>query len=236
MHYAKPQLLIDSFQLPKRGLKKKQKEAARAERSRKPKTPKDPKPKRIPLTPEDRKERRRVSFKKRLEEAKSLGLCSRCREPAIEGQTRCQECAERHRVRRREDDSKRRAVAKLSGEKPPQGPAAPASPEATTPHPDEQAEHRKARPVSETSTTTHDAEAEHPRGPSPQRQKTWREHQKKRREEAKELGLCRDCREPAIPDQTRCEPCAEKHRAGRRQNDATRRKENGAAGQADGGT
>ena len=62
----------------------------------------------------------RTSFKKKLEDAKSLGLCRHCREPAIEGQTRCQQCAERHRARRREDDSGRRAAAKLSEERPTQ--------------------------------------------------------------------------------------------------------------------
>ena len=115
---AKPQLLTDSFHYPKRGAKnKKQKSATRANHSRKPKTPEDPKPKRTPLTPEARKERQQTSFKKKLEDAKSLGLCRHCREPAIEGQTRCQQCAERHRVRSREYDGKRRAAAKLSEEK-----------------------------------------------------------------------------------------------------------------------
>ena len=44
-----------------------------------------------------------------------------------------------------------------------------------------------------------------------------------------ELGICRDCRKQAIPNQTRCEACAEKHRVRRRQNDATRRKKKAAA-------
>ena len=35
------------------------------------------------------------------------------------------------------------------------------------------------------------------------------------RRKAREQGLCRDCREPAIPEQSRCSTCAEKHRAGR---------------------
>ena len=155
MLYAKPQLLTDSFHYPKRGTKKKQKSGTRAERSRKPKAPKDPKQKRVPLTPEAKNERRRTSFKKRLEEAKALGLCRDCREPAIEGQTRCQQCAERHRVRRREDHRRRRAATnKLSEDKPTQGPVAPASPGGTTPQPDQQAEYRKAKPVSQASTPT----------------------------------------------------------------------------------
>ena len=52
---------------------------------------------------------------------------------------------------------------------------------------------------------------------------------KDRREKANELGICRDCRKQAIPNQTRCEACAEKHRVRRRQNDATRRKKKAAA-------
>ena len=49
--------------------------------------------------------------------------------------------------------------------------------------------------------------------------------QEKRRK-AKELGLCRDCPNPAIPGQTRCETCTEKHRTSRRQakNRATEQK------------
>ena len=41
-----------------------------------------------------------------------LGLCRQCGEPAIEGQTRCEVCAETHRVSRRKHDAKRNAKAK----------------------------------------------------------------------------------------------------------------------------
>ena len=51
-----------------------------------------------------------------------------------------------------------------------------------------------------------------PKQTQPERREAFRKAAKNRRERAKELGLCRDCREQAIPDQTRCEPCAEKHR------------------------
>ena len=43
------------------------------------------------------------------------------------------------------------------------------------------------------------------------------------RQKAKELGKCRNCSEPAIPDQTRCPECAEAHRQSRRRSDAKRR-------------
>ena len=64
-------------------------------------------------------------------------------------------------------------------------------------------------------------------GPKPLRPKRREAHRKAARdwrERAKELGLCRDCREPAIPTQTRCEACAEKHRAAHRIYYAARRK------------
>ena len=41
-------------------------------------------------------------------------------------------------------------------------------------------------------------------------------HAQDNRQKARELGRCRDCPDPAIPDQTRCERCAEKHRVSRR--------------------
>ena len=43
------------------------------------------------------------------------------------------------------------------------------------------------------------------------------------RRKARELGLCRDCCQSAIPAQTRCEACAENHRLSRRQWQARRK-------------
>ena len=57
----------------------------------------------------------------------------------------------------------------------------------------------------------------------PERREASRKAAKDRRERAKELGICRDCRGRAIANQTRCKACAEKHRVARRKNDATRR-------------
>ena len=39
-------------------------------------------------------------------------------------------------------------------------------------------------------------------------------HAQAKRQEAKSLGLCVACGAPPIPDQTRCEICAEQHRVG----------------------
>ena len=74
-----------------------------------PRTRKVPAPRRTPLTLEERKERQHTQFKEKLEKAKSLGLCRRCGEPAIQGQTRCDSCAESHRQARRVNDTTRRA-------------------------------------------------------------------------------------------------------------------------------
>ena len=46
----------------------------------------------------------------------------------------------------------------------------------------------------------------------PERHQSARDRQKKRRQRAKELGICKHCSKPAIPEQTRCPSCAEKHR------------------------
>ena len=70
----------------------------------------------------------------------------------------------------------------------------------------------------------------------PERQEANRKAEQKRRQKAKDLGLCQRCGQPAIPGQTRCETCAEAHRQSRRQSDANRRtvaKEAAATGQAD---
>ena len=45
--------------------------------------------------------------------------------------------------------------------------------------------------------------------------KVWlspRSKEKERHEQAKELGLCRTCRSPAMPGRTRCQDCIEKRR------------------------
>ena len=188
MPYAKPQLLIDIFHLPKRAGKKQKPGSrpnnAKSGRSNIRTTPKGPTHKRQPLTLEARKERRQTQHKEKLDRAKSLGLCRHCGEPATGGQTRCVQCAERHRARRREDDSRRRAAAKLSEERPTQEPVAPASQEATAPQPDQQAPYRKATPASQASTPTYRTEGERPRGQHTERKKTRGEYEERATREA----------------------------------------------------
>ena len=66
-------------------------------------------------------------------------------------------------------------------------------------------------------------EYEQVRSQHPERKEYQRLHEQKKRERAKELGLCRNCSKPAIPGQSRCETCAGNHRQSRRRSDANRR-------------
>ena len=62
-------------------------------------------------TPERREQNRLRAQEKRLK-AKDLGICKSCPNPAKQGETRCETCAEKHRVGRRKNDAQRRAAAK----------------------------------------------------------------------------------------------------------------------------
>ncbi len=64
------------------------------------KPPKASTPKRARLTPFDRKERKRTLAAQRRQNRKKQGLCIDCPNKAVEGQTRCSDCAEKHRSRR----------------------------------------------------------------------------------------------------------------------------------------
>ena len=66
-------------------------------------------------------------------------------------------------------------------------------------------------------------EYERARGQNPERKQLNRDRQQRRRLRAKELGLCKQCLQPAIPDQTRCPSCAEKHRQNHKRAAAERR-------------
>ena len=58
----------------------------------------------------------RLYQQKKQQEAIALGLCKHCRRPAILGQTRCESCAEKHRLSRRRTDAKRRPQPKRQGQ------------------------------------------------------------------------------------------------------------------------
>ena len=64
----------------------------------------------------ERKERARLVAQERRRKAKDLGLCRDCPSPAIPSQTRCELCAEEHRVSRRKNNAKRRAKPVVPGQ------------------------------------------------------------------------------------------------------------------------
>ena len=53
-----------------------------------------------PLTPDERKERNRKAAAQRHLDRKEQGLCRDCPNMATLGQTRCADCAEKHRLAR----------------------------------------------------------------------------------------------------------------------------------------
>ena len=65
-------------------------------------------------------------------------------------------------------------------------------------------------------------EYERARNQTPERKEYNRRLAQEQRQEAKELGQCRNCSEPAILNQTRCPRCAAAHRQSRRRSDARR--------------
>ena len=74
---------------------------------------------------------------------------------------------------------------------------------------------------------------ERKRRQTPERKELRRRIAQARRDEAKKLGICKDCPNPTVPDQTRCETCAEKHRQTRKRAEERAIKErNQASGQA----
>ena len=55
-------------------------------------------------------------------------------------------------------------------------------------------------------------EYESRRNQTPKRKELKRRSMQRRREKAKLQGICVECGEPRIPDETRCQTCTEKHR------------------------
>ena len=188
-----------------------------------PKTRKVPALKRTPLTPDERKERQRIQFKAKLERAKSLGLCRHCGEPAIQDQTRCETCAEKHRVSYKNKHRERYDAAKLANGDPSNKPKVPDHLGNNLPQPVKQTTLHQAKPLSEKTNSESRREYERLRRQRPERREARRKAAEVSRQKAQDLGLCRVCRNPALLGQTRCEICAEKHRQGNRRGAAVRR-------------
>ena len=141
MHYVKPQIPTDSFQLPPRNEPDSRKARKPPVRNLppKPKVSKPPKKttprvrpaKRRPEPAQaeakrqqrlvyeqqrnqspERMEYRRLLAQEKRRKARELGQCRSCSNPAIPGQTRCPTCTEKHRESRRRSDAKRKTAAK----------------------------------------------------------------------------------------------------------------------------
>ena len=78
-------------------------------------------------------------------------------------------------------------------------------------------------PVQTDAKRQNQVEYDRQRNKSPERVEYRRLREQERRRQAKLLGLCKNCSNPAIAGQTRCLSCAEKHRQSRRRNYANRR-------------
>ena len=72
-------------------------------------------------------------------------------------------------------------------------------------------------PMSPEDRLQHRRAYEQKRSQTPERKELNRRTALAKRQEAKRLGLCVGCGAPPIPDETRCETCAENHRVNRRQ-------------------
>ena len=179
--------------------------------------------KRVPLTPEERRERQRIQFKAKLEGAKSLGLCRHCGEPAIEGQTRCETCAEKHRGSHKNRQKERNAEPELANGDPSNKPKVPDYLGSKLPQPVKQTTLPQAKPLSEKTNSESRREYERLRAQRPERREAIRKAAQVHRQKAKELGLCRACRNPALLGKDRCEICAEKHRQENQRGAAVRR-------------
>ena len=84
-----------------------------------------------------------------------------------------------------------------------------------TPTAQQTTHHPESNPTEVKSRSDNGRKSEQNRPQTPERKELQRRGAQKRRAEAKSLGLCRDCRKPAIPNQTRCEVCRDKHNRNR---------------------
>ena len=92
-----------------------------------------------------------------------------------------------------------------------------------TPGPVQQTSKPLPESSTETISFTSRQDYERHREQRPECREIHRRTQQEKRKKAKALGMCRNCNNKAIPDQTRCDTCAERHRMSRRRNDADRR-------------
>ena len=205
MHDVKTQLLTDTFQYTKPASgKRKRPSGANSTRSSKPKestAPKKPVQKQIStkapkpsLTQEEKRERRRSSAAEHSQQRKELGLCKSCPSKAIEGQTRCPDCAAKHRVWLQQYSEKRRRA------------------QGVKPRPRVDAEMLVLIQEEITVRDAHAASQPPKRVRSEAYKRKIQQNQAQKRAERISRGLCVDCGSPSLENQTRCADCVLKHR------------------------
>ena len=127
------------------------------------------------------------------QERKEQGLC-RCSQPAVQEQTRCAECAAKHREWNRQNFENRRRAKGIK------------------PRPRISAELIEQIQKEIADQETRGASQTPKRVRSEASKKKNQQHRAQVRAERKSLGLCVQCAKPSLPGQVRCADCALKHR------------------------
>ena len=217
MHYAKTQLLTDTFQYPtSRNQQRKSPSVVQDTKIRKHKEGTSPTTEatgqRPRLTEKQKKESRRKNESERRKKRRERGLCKYCPSGTTEGRTRCSHCAEKHR---QYSEQRRRARGV---------------------QPRYRCDDTKLLELSQKDDAEQDAKAASRasgRVHSEAYKLKRRETQARTRIERISLGLCVGCGEPSLEGQTRCARCALKHRVSNRRAKAQKMVLRGVAKQGD---
>ena len=187
MNHTKPQFLTDTIFIPKRTRLPSRKQSIKRTKSTRHRNPTQKSQKKPAHAPKPAPARKR-------QERKEQGLC-RCGQAAIQGQTRCAECAVKHREWTRQDSENRR---RAKGIKP--------RPRFDDAELIEQIQKEIA------DQETRGASQTTKRVRSEAYKKKNQQHRAQVRAERKSFGLCVQCAKPSLPGQARCADCALKHR------------------------
>ena len=176
----KRHIFEEHFQLP---VRKKGSKRTKSARSRNPTRKSQKKPAHAPKPTPARKR----------QERKEQGLCH-CGQAAIQGQTRCAECAVKHREWTRQDSENRR---RAKGSKP-----RPRIGAELIEQIQKEIADQKTRGTNQTTKRVRSEEYK----------KKNQQHRAHVRAERKSLSLCVQCAKPSPAGQTRCPDCVLKHR------------------------
>ena len=180
---TKPQFLIDTILIPKRTRLPSRKQAIKRTKSTRHRNPTQKSQKKPAHAPKPTPARKR----------QEQGLC-RCGQAAVQGQTRCAECAVKHREWTRQDSENRRRAKGIK------------------PRPRIGAELIEQIQKEIADQETRGASQTPKRVRSEAYKKKNQQHRAQVRAERKSLGLCVQCAKPSPAGQTRCPDCVLKHR------------------------